>query len=132
MSEVLDLACPSAGNCSATGLYVTGSATNPTAVQSFLASEVNGAWQSVQVPPGLAALGSSRIAVPSALACASAANCLSGGLYEVSGAHGGVGAFELTELPVRPTGTLIGLSAGTVVYGTEQAERVSVKVTAHL
>ncbi len=37
-----------------------------------------------------------------------------------------------TEVPVQPTGTLIGLSTGTVVYGREQAERVSVKVTAHL
>jgi hypothetical protein len=38
----------------------------------------------------------------------------------------------LAELPARATGTLIGLSAGKVVYGREQAERVSVKVTAHL
>ena len=50
----------------------------------------------------------------------------------MSGAHGGLGAFVLTELPVRVTGTLIGLSAGTVAYGKEQAERVSVKVTAHV
>ena len=40
--------------------------------------------------------------------------------------------FVLAEVPVQPTGTLIGLSTGTVVYGREQAERVSVKVTAHL
>ncbi|MCW2935284.1 MAG: hypothetical protein JWM19_6246, partial [Actinomycetia bacterium] len=133
VSAVLSLACPSAGNCSAIGLYATGSATNPTAVQSFVASAVNGPWSAAQVPPGLASLGSSAgLDVLTGLACASAANCLAGGPYSVTGSHGGLGAFELTELPVRPTGTLIGLSAGTVVYGTEQAERVSVKVTAHL
>ena len=56
-----------------------------------------------------------------------------GGEYAVAGARGGIGAFVLTEVPVQPTGTLIGLSAGTVHYGREQAERVAVKVvTAHL
>jgi len=131
-SAVLSLACPSAGNCSAAGLYATGSATNPTAVLNFLASDVNGTWQAVQVPPGLAALGTSGFGLFGNLACASPANCLTGGSYDVSGAHGGAGAFELTELPARSTGTLIGLSAGTVVYGKEQAGRVSVKVTAGL
>jgi hypothetical protein len=130
-STVIDLTCPSAGNYSVIGLYGTSSAATWTPVGSFF-SEVNGAWQGAQVAPGLAALSSSGVGLPSGLACASAANCLAGGLYSVSGAHGGVGAFELTELPARVTGTLIGLSAGTVVYGREQAERVSVKVTAHL
>jgi hypothetical protein len=132
VSGVINLACPSAGNCSVIGLYGTGKAANPTALANFVAGEVNGAWQAAQVPPGLVALGSSGFGLPNGLACASAANCLTGGLYAVSGAHGGVGAFVQTELPARVTGTLIGLSAGTVAYGEEQAERVSVKVTAHL
>ena len=95
-SAVLSLACPSAGNCSATGLYAIGSTTNLTAVLSFLASDVNGTWQAVQVPPGLAALGSTNPGLFNDLACASPANCLTGGTYT---ARGGTGAYELTELP---------------------------------
>jgi len=131
-SLVESLACPSAGNCSAVGLYATGTAANPTAVESFVASQVNGAWSAAQVPPGLASLSTSGFTLADGLACASAANCVTGGEYAVAGAQGGIGAFVLTEVPVQPTGTLIGLSTGTVVYGREQAERVSVKVTAHL
>jgi hypothetical protein len=131
LSQVAYLACPSAGNCSAVGLYATGSAANLTAVQSFVASQVNGAWSAAQVQPGLASLSTSGFAVATGLACASAANCVTGGEY-AAGAPGGTGAFVATEVPVQPTGTLIGLSTGTVVYGREQAERVSVKVTAHL
>jgi Bacterial Ig-like domain (group 3) len=133
LSEVEDLACPSAGNCSAVGLYATGTAANPTALESFVASQVNGAWSAAQVPPGLASLSTGGFTFASGLACASAANCLTGGEYAAAGAHGGIGAFVLTEVPVQPTGTLIGLSTGTVHYGREQAERVAVKVvTAHL
>ena len=132
LSQVEYLACPSAGNCSAAGLYATGSATSTTAVESFVASQVNGAWSAAQVPPGLASLGTGGFTFATGLACASAANCLVGGGYMAAGAPGGIGAFVLTEVPVRPTGTLIGLSTGTVVYGKEQAERVSVKVESHL
>lgn len=133
LSAVEDLACPSAGNCSAVGLYATGTAANPTALESFVASQVNGAWSAAQVPPGLASLSTGGFTFANGLACASAANCLTGGEYVTAAAQGGLGAFVLAEVPVQPTGTLIGLSTGTVVYGREQAERVSVKVvTAHL
>ena len=131
LSQVEYLACPSAGNCSAAGVYATGTAANLTTVESFVASQVNGAWSAAQVPPGLASLSTSGFTVATGLACASPANCVTGGEY-IAGALGGIGAFVATEVPVQPTGTLIGLSTGTVVYGREQAERVSVKVTAHL
>jgi hypothetical protein len=131
LSQVEYLACPSAGNCSAAGAYATGSVTSPTGVESFVASQVNGAWSAAQVPPGLASLGTGGFAFATGLACASPANCVAGGDYMSAGALGGIGAFVLSEVPVRPTGTLIGLSTGTVVYGKEQAERVSVKVMAH-
>jgi hypothetical protein len=64
-----------------------------------------------------------------AVACSAVANCAAGGYYVTSA--GTFGAFELAEIPLRATGTLIGLSAAKVTYGTEQAERISVKVTAH-
>ena len=68
LSLVEGLACPSAGNCSAVGLYATGTAANLTAVESFVASQVNGAWSAAQVPPGLASLSTGGITIANGLA----------------------------------------------------------------
>jgi hypothetical protein len=77
----------------------------------------------------MAALGGNSL--DSGVACASVAHCVAAGEYAVNG-NGNLGAYVMTEVPARPTSTLTGLSTGTVVYGKEQAERISVKVTARL
>jgi hypothetical protein len=64
------------------------------------------------------------------LSCAAVATCAFAGAYAT--AQQAEGGFLLAEVPLQATGTVIGLSAARVTYGKEQAERVSVKVTARV
>ena len=130
-SEIDSLACKSAGNCTAGGTYAWGVTTaNPSGSDSvFVAGEASGTWSAARVPAGLVALNSGGGASVTGLSCAAVATCAVVGDYTTRNAQGG---FLLAEIPVQATGSLIGLSAARVSYGAEQAERVSVKVTAHV
>ena len=87
------LACPSPGNCTATGLLI-GSGQQLVVV----ASEVNGTWRKVQELPGIAALTNNRYhwSESSGQACASAGNCAIGGVYNDASRHNR--AFVATEV----------------------------------
>jgi hypothetical protein len=81
---VSSVSCASAGNCSAAGLYsVAGSGY----VQSFVVSEVNGAWGTAIEAPGTKALNTGGIAYIESVSCGSAGNCTAGGNYEVATGH---------------------------------------------
>jgi len=69
------VSCPSAGNCSAGGVYNLG------AGQAFVVSEVNGRWDTAKEVPGTAALNTGGNAAVQSLSCASAGNCSAGGYY---------------------------------------------------
>jgi cytochrome c551/c552 len=82
-AEVSSLSCRSAGNCSAGGGYVDGSAHG----QAFVVAEVNGIWGTAKEVPGTAALNKGGNAGVDALSCASAGNCSVGGTYTDGSGH---------------------------------------------
>jgi len=97
-SEIFDLVCPSAGNCTAAGTYYWNVSPGPEAQNVFVASEVAGKWWPARVPAGLLALNTAGYASVVGLACAAAANCVVGGDYDSTA---GQGAFLLAEIPRR-------------------------------
>jgi hypothetical protein len=109
---VTSVSCASAGNCSAGG-YVTG----PKAATAFIIDETGGTWGSMNQIADSGAL----VVDVDALSCASADSCGAAGF-----------GYVVEKGPVTPTATAISLSAGSVAYGHEQAEHVSVTVTAAL
>jgi hypothetical protein len=99
VSEVFNLVCPSAGNCTAAGTYYTNLSASPSTQNVFVASEVGGKWWAARVPAGLLALNTAGYASIAGLDCAAAANCVVGGDYDSTAA--GQGAFLLAEIPQR-------------------------------
>jgi hypothetical protein len=99
VSEIFNLVCPSAGNCTAAGTYYTNLSASPPAQNVFVASEVGGKWWAARVPAGLLALNTAGYASVAGLDCAAAANCVVGGDYDSTAAD--QGAFLLAEVP-RP------------------------------
>jgi hypothetical protein len=71
------VSCASAGNCSAGGLYASGS----DRYQAFVVGEVKGKWGKAQEVPGTAALNTGGDAGIESVSCASAGNCSAGGYY---------------------------------------------------
>jgi hypothetical protein len=71
------LACASAGNCSATGLYMPGGSDR----ELYVTTETNGTWSQAEPMPGLAALNKTLFADVTSLSCASAGDCAAGGFY---------------------------------------------------
>ena len=74
---ITSVSCASAGNCSASGIYMDGSDHFP----AFVVSQVNGAWGAAIEVPGIAALNQGGNADLSSVSCASAGNCGAGGHY---------------------------------------------------
>jgi hypothetical protein len=130
-SEIDALACGSALNCSVGGAFGHAAPKNQTAVDAFVASQVNGKWSPALAPAGSAALNTGGTAAVSAMACASAATCMGAGLYTTSSAAASLKSLVVPEIPAVATVTSIGLSAGRITFGREQAERISVKVASH-
>jgi hypothetical protein len=73
-AAVSSVSCASAGNCSAGGDYADGSPD-----QGFVISEVNGTWAAAQEIAG--SLSSNGDALVTSVSCASAGDCLAGGIY---------------------------------------------------
>src|SRR5690242_20710425 len=96
-AEALSVSCASAGNCSAGGTYVDGSALQ----QAFVASEVNGTWHTAIEVPGLGSLNEGGAAQVSSVSCASAGNCAAGGTY----ADGSVSALQQAFVASEVNGT---------------------------
>lgn len=70
------VSCPAKGACVTGGGYWTG-----TAIQAFVVGEVRGRWQDAITFPRMARLNRGRDAQVTAIACASAGNCVAGGNY---------------------------------------------------
>jgi len=107
------VSCSSAGNCAVAAEYST---------ESFVLDETGGSWDRAQEISGT--VGGNDVGVGNGeVSCASAGSCTTGG------ADNGQ-AFVVDETPKPPTSTVLALSAARVTYGKEQAERVSVTVSA--
>jgi hypothetical protein len=76
-AQVNAVSCPSAGNCSASGLYTDGFGHT----QAFLVSEVNGHWRTAFEVPGSGTLNVDGLATANAVSCPSAGSCSGGGSY---------------------------------------------------
>jgi len=77
LAGVNSVACATAGNCAAVGLYTDGSGNG----QAFVVSETNGVWGSAIEVPGTATLNRGGFAEANSVSCATAGNCAAGGLY---------------------------------------------------
>jgi hypothetical protein len=119
--EALSVSCPSAGNC-AVGGY--GEPSGESTSAWFVLNETGGSWGTVQEISGT--VGDPYGPEGMSVSCASAGNCAAGGTQTDS--DGTQQAFLVSEKP--PTSSVLALSGAKVTYGDEQAERVSVTVSA--
>ena len=71
------VSCPSAGICSAGGLYEVTATTS----QAFVVTEKNGTWGKAEQVPGTAALNKGGAASINSVSCGAAGNCSAGGSY---------------------------------------------------
>jgi hypothetical protein len=76
MAEPVPMSCASAGNCSTGGQFG-----GPTAVQAFVASQINGVWGKAEQVPGSGALNTAHLATVITVSCGAAGNCSAGGYY---------------------------------------------------
>ncbi|MGD0701480.1 MAG: Ig-like domain-containing protein [Trebonia sp.] len=115
---------PSAGplNCGLGGRYQDKNGH----AQAFVDLLKKGVWQQASAIATAHNLGG--YAQVSTVSCPSAGNCAAGGYYS-DGHLGGTLPFTVDGAVTQPTTTTLGLSAATVKYGHEQAEKISVKVT---
>ncbi len=81
-SWVSSISCPSAGNCSATGIYDYENAESP-GDSAFVVNEVNGTWYRALPVPGTRRLNAGDYAGIFPISCPTAGNCGAGGFYTV-------------------------------------------------
>src|SRR5258708_1743786 len=74
-AQVRAVSCASAGNCSASGFYVSHG------YQAFVVSEVDGVWHKAIEVPRSAALNSGGYAGLTSVSCGTPGNCTAGGYY---------------------------------------------------
>ena len=117
------VSCSAPGDCAAGGYYAgKKSDENQADDQAFVVIKTDGTWGRAEEVPGISALTATDDATVDAVSCVSPQACTAAGTYST-----GNGFVVSTE---TPTATTESLSASTVTYGQEQAERVSVTVTA--
>jgi hypothetical protein len=92
---VLSVSCPSAGNCSAGGLYGY-VMNNAWRYYAFVVNQVNGSWHTAIQVPGLASLSTGVDAEVSSVSCRSAGNCSASGTYAQK--SGALQAFVVNEV----------------------------------
>jgi hypothetical protein len=117
-----DVSCVSPGKCSAAGDFVTSNHSQG----AWVASQKGGSWGPAGTIPGLSALGTGGQAEVNGLSCATSGSCGLVGDYTTM--TGSQQPFVVSGSVDAPTVTSMALSAASVVYGHEQAERVSVHV----
>jgi hypothetical protein len=114
------VACSAPGDCGAGGVYAD---TGPESSQPFVVTETDGTWGHAQQVPGMATLNTDDEAFVEAISCTSPQACTAAGV-------------SFTSAFVVSTGTqtaiTASLSTATVIFGREQAEHVSVAVTAKI
>jgi hypothetical protein len=119
---VYSVTCPTPGNCAAGGSYSDAAHH----VQAFVVVEEGGGWKKAQELPNTGALNTGGNAVVTSVSCPSVGFCAAGGYYS---AGGNVRPFLVNGSITQPTSTALALSAGTVTFGHEQAEKLTVAVS---
>jgi hypothetical protein len=119
------LACVSPGNCAAAGIY--NSASNPSQLV-WVAGQRGGVWGNAAPVPNLITLIVGHNTHVNGLSCATLGSCAMVGDY-TDGAMKSQPWVASGAIAV-PTTVRLALSTGTVRVGHEQAEKVSVSVTA--
>ncbi len=123
-ATLAQISCVSPGNCSVAGSYEEVGDLS----QVWVASQHNGSWGIAGTVEELVNLNTGGISAVTGLSCASVGRCAIVGYY-YAGADDQQPFVALGSIAV-PTSAALTLSAGTVVYGHEQSEKLSVKVTA--
>jgi hypothetical protein len=113
----------SPGNCSVAGTFEEVGDLS----QVWVASQHNGSWGIAGTVSELVVLNTGGVSAVTGLSCASVGRCAMVGYY-YAGADDQQPFVALGAIAV-PTSTALTLSAGTVVYGHEQSEKLSVAVT---
>jgi Bacterial Ig-like domain (group 3) len=119
----VEVSCASAGNCAVTGDYEDKSHHT----QAFISGSAGGRWAVAEAIPGSVALNKGGDAAPLSVSCASAASCAVGGGYDATPSFA-LGFVASGALPQTSRSALT-LSAGSVTFGHEQSERVTVTVS---
>jgi hypothetical protein len=117
------ISCVSPGNCAATGTYTSNSGG-----YVFVAGQRGGTWGNPAPVPNLNALNAGKNAGIEGLSCATLGSCGLVGYYT----DGSMKAqpWVVSGAIAVPTAIKLALSTGSVRFGHEQAEKISVAVTA--
>jgi hypothetical protein len=118
-----EVSCVSPGNCSVAGTFEEIGDLS----QVWVASQHNGSWGIAGTVSELVVLNAGGVSAVTGLSCASVGRCAMVGYY-YAGADDQQPFVALGAIAV-PTSTALTLSAGTVVFGHEQSEKLSVAVT---
>ena len=118
------ISCVSPGDCSVAGSY----ATTGHVQQVWVASQHNGSWGSAGTIAGLINLNAGGNAEVTGLSCASVSSCGIVGSYYAG--PNDQQPFVASGAIALPTTATLALSAGTIVYGHEQSEKLNVTVKA--
>lgn len=119
---VTEVSCVFPGKCSATGDFRTSNHSQGV----WVASQKGGTWGQAGTIAGLSGLASGGQAEVNGLSCATSGSCgLVGSYIDMTGSEQ---PFVVSGSVDAPTATTMALSAASVVYSHEQAERVSVNV----
>jgi Bacterial Ig-like domain (group 3) len=127
-AQVSTVSCPKAGNCAAGGYYLTAPGGSGQKYQAFVASLEGFSWKPVEEVPGTNVLNQGMTAQVNSVSCPSTGFCAAGGFYS-NGHFANTLPFTVDGSVTQPTTTTLALSAGTLTYGHEQGEKISVKVS---
>jgi Bacterial Ig-like domain (group 3) len=120
--SVTHVSCVSPGTCSAAGGFHTSNHSQGV----WVASQKGGTWGTAGTIPGLSGLATGGQAEVNGLSCATSDSCGLVGDYTTM--TGSQQPFVVSGSVDAPSLTAMSLSAASVVYGREQAERVSANV----
>lgn len=117
------VSCPAPGDCSVAANYTDGDEDGGAVID-----EVAGKWQQWNLVPGALNFFPDNGSFVNSFACGAPGNCAANGSWLGSGGPGD--GWTAIEASVPVTATTVTLSAARLVYGREQAGRVSVTVLA--
>jgi hypothetical protein len=126
-AQVSTVSCPKAGNCAAGGYYLTAPGSSQK-YEAFLASLEGFSWKPVEEVPGTNVLNKGMTAQVNSVSCPSTGFCAAGGFFS-DGHFGNSLPFRVDGSVTQPTTTTLALSAGTLTYGHEHGEKISVEVS---
>jgi hypothetical protein len=122
--SVSRISCVSPGNCAAAGIYQAGNAGH----YVWVAGQRNGVWGNAAPVANLNALSVGKSTAVTKLSCATLGWCGMVGYYIDGSAH--TQPWMASGAIALPTTIKLALSTGTVRLGHEEAEKISVSVTA--